>query len=134
MTNRADRLIFKFSAALVITATHTGILFAACNFAVQGKGRVTSIIDARTFRLDEGREVRLAGIETDVGQKPAAGTRKLETLIGGRDVTLRASDDKPDRYGREVAVAFPAGSETSVQTELLSQGEALAAGTISDKD
>lgn len=134
MTNRADRLILKLSAAHMIMATHTGTLLAACNFSVQGKGRVTSIIDARTFRLDDGREVRLAGIETDAGEKLAAGSRKLETLIGGRAVTLRASDDKPDRYGREVAVVFPAGSETSIQTELLSQGEALASGTISDKD
>ena len=109
MTNRADRLIFKFSAALVITAAHIGTLSAACSFAVQGEGRVTGIVDARTFRLDDGREVRLAGIETDLGQKLARGSLKLETLIGGRDVTLRAGDDKPNRYGREVAVAVYGG-------------------------
>ena len=49
-------------------------------------------------------------------------------------MTLRAGDDKPDRYGRQIAVVFPAGSETSVQTELLSQGEALASMTMTDKD
>lgn len=49
-------------------------------------------------------------------------------------MTLRAGDDKPDRYGREVAVVFPAGSETSIQTQLLSQGEALVSGTNSDKE
>ena len=100
MTNRADRLIFKFSAALVITVAHTGTLSAACSFAVQGEGRVTGIVDARTFRLDDGREVRLAGIETDLGQKLARGSLKLETLIGGRDVTLRAGDDKPVTVAR----------------------------------
>ena len=134
MTHRTDRLVSTLSAAFLLTAAHTGTLFAACNFASQGEGRVVAIIDARTFRLDDGREVRLAGIETDIGQKLAARSRKLETLIEGRDVTLRAGDDKPDRYGRQIAVVFPAGSETSVQAELLSQGEALASMTMTDKD
>ena len=35
-----------------------------CSFAPQGEGRVGAVIDARTFRMDDGREVRLAGIET----------------------------------------------------------------------
>ena len=134
MTNHADRLVTKLSAAILLIAAQAGAAFAACNLAVQSEGRVESIIDPRTFRLDDGREVRLAGIETDIGQKLAARSRKLVTLIERRDVTLRSADDKPDRYGREVAIVFSVGSETSVQTELLSRGEALVSGTVSDKE
>lgn len=101
---------------------------AACKFARQGEGRVAAIIDARTFRLDDGQEVRLAGIETDTA-RPS----KLASLIEGRDVTLHSDDDKPDRYGRQVAVAFLSGSDTSVQTSLLSQGDAIASGSLSEK-
>ena len=36
---------------------------ADCAFEPQGEGRVTDVIDARSFRLDDGREVRLIGIE-----------------------------------------------------------------------
>jgi endonuclease YncB( thermonuclease family) len=107
---------------------------AACNFAQQGEGRVVAILDARTIRLDDGHEVRLAGIETDVGGNAAARALSLTALIEGRSVTLHAGDDKPDRYGRQIAVVFPAGSETSIQTELLSQGEALASGAITDRE
>jgi hypothetical protein len=35
---------------------------AGCSFEPQGEGRVAAVIDARTIRLDDGREVRLAGI------------------------------------------------------------------------
>ena len=45
--------------------------------------------------------------------------------IGGRDVTLHGDDDTPDRYGRQTAFVFVAGSETPVQSELLRRGEAL---------
>ncbi len=133
MTMCAVRLISKFSIALLLAAAPTGALFAACDFATQGEGRVVAIIDTRTFRLDDGREVRLAGIETNIGQKLTAPSRSLEKLIGDREVTLRLDDDKPDRYGRQIAIVFPAGSPTSIQTELLSQGEALASGALSDK-
>src|SRR5207237_5750781 len=34
---------------------------AGCAFEPQGEGRVVSVVDARTFRLEDGREVRLAG-------------------------------------------------------------------------
>lgn len=134
LERRAGFSTLAFSVTMLIAATHFDAANAACNFPAQGQGRVTTIIDARTFRLDDGREVRLAGIETDVGQKPATPSRKLAALIEGRDVTLSAEDDRPDRYGRQIAVVFPAGSETSIQTELLSQGDALASGTMTDKD
>ena len=91
------------------------------------------MIDARSFRLDDGREIRLAGIEPADADK-AKGAAALAAIIGGRDVTLHGDDDTPDRYGRQTAFVFIAGSETSVQTELLRRGEALFAADVADRD
>ena len=49
-------------------------------------------------------------------------------------MTLRGQDDAPDRYGRQAAFVYLAGSETPVQSELLSQGEALFAADVADRD
>jgi endonuclease YncB( thermonuclease family) len=113
---------------------------AGCVFEAQGDGHVAAVIDARTFRLGDGREIRLAGIETVVSEKAAANRAPaLSAILTGRDVTLRADDDTPDRYGREPAFVFLLASgslptETLVQTELLAQGEALVSATVTDKD
>ena len=116
------------------------LLFAAaparatgCSFEAQGEGRVAAVIDARTFRLDDGREVRLAGIVPAVADGAKA-IAALSAIISGRDVTLRGEDDTPDRYGRQPAFAFLAGSETPVQSELLRRGEALVSTEVTDKD
>ena len=106
---------------------------AGCLFAAQGEGHVAAVIDARSFRLDDGREIRLAGIEP-AGTDKAKGAAALSAIIGGRDVTLHGDDDAPDRYGRQTAFVFAAGSETSVQTELLRRGEALFAANVADRD
>lgn len=105
---------------------------APCSFEAQGDGRVGAVIDARSFRLTDGREVRLAGIEP-VSADAARRTAALSAIVAGRDVTLRAGDDAPDRYGRQTAFVFAAGEENPVQATLLAQGEAFAAADIADK-
>ncbi len=104
-----------------------------CLFEPQGEGRVTAVIDARSFRLEDGREVRLAGIEPAAAEK-SKDTSALAAIVAGRDVTLRGEDDTPDRYGRQPAFAFLAGSDIPVQAELLAQGEALVAATVTNAD
>ena len=106
---------------------------AGCHFEPQGEGRVAGIIDSRTFRLDDGREVRLTGIEPVAAEK-ANRTSALAAILAGREVTLSGQDDTPDRYGRQPAFAFVAGSEAPVQSLLLAQGEALVSSTVTDKD
>ena len=100
-----------------------------CRFAPQGEGRVVEVIDARTFRLQDGREVRLAGIEPMDGDAAA-----LTRLIAGRDVTLHGATDTPDRYGRQPAFAFLDDATPSVQSQLLAQGAALASLAVLDQD
>jgi hypothetical protein len=58
----------------------------------------------------------------------------LAEMLGGREVELRGEDDTPDRYGRQPAFVFLAGSETLVQGELLARGEALVSATVTDND
>jgi endonuclease YncB( thermonuclease family) len=121
---------------LLIAAGATGSASAAdCRFETQGEGHVSAVIDSRTFRLDDGREVRLAGIETLTKEATA-----LAALVVGRDVTLGGETDAPDRWGRQPAFVFAArpdgsvqGSDTSIQGLLLAQGEALVSAEIADK-
>jgi len=134
MAARCDEvfaLVLPFS--LMIIAAATPAVAAGCSFESQGEGRVAEILDARSFRLQDGREVRLAGIEPVVAEK-ASRTSALSAIIAGRDVTLRGEDDTPDRYGRQPAFVFLVGSETSVQGLLLAQGEALVSSTVTNKD
>jgi endonuclease YncB( thermonuclease family) len=122
------------TGSLMLAAAAAGPAIAAgCAFEPQGEGRVAAVIDARTFRLEDGREVRLAGIEP-VAAKNADRTSALAAIVAGREVTLRGEDDTPDRYGRQPALVFLASSETPVQGLLLAQGEALVSSTVTDKD
>jgi endonuclease YncB( thermonuclease family) len=122
------------SLGLVLaTLTNHPANAAGCAFEPQGEGRVAAVIDARSFRLDDGREVLLAGIEP-VATEAADRTAALAAIIAGREVTLRGEDDMPDRYGRQPAMVFVAGSDEPVQAQLLALGEALASGSVADKD
>src|SRR4029077_18264889 len=95
------------SIAFVSSSAYAG----ACAFEPQGEGRVVAVVGARDFRLADGREIRLAPIEP-AGPDRAKGAAALSAILMGRDVTLRGADDAPDRYGRQPAFVFLAGSET----------------------
>ena len=104
-----------------------------CTLEQQGEGRIAAVIDARSLRLDDGREIRLTGIERGRTDS-ATGRAALAAIATGREVTLHGDDDSPDRYGRQSAFVFVAGSQHSLQSELLRRGEALAAIDIADKN
>src|SRR6266446_6013391 len=104
LAGTAGRCAAVLAGSLVLTAL-AGVPAnaAGCSFEPQGEGRVAAVIDIRTFRLEDGRDVRLVGIEpfwTDTAKGAAAA---LSAIIGGREVTLRGADDTPDRYGRQPA-------------------------------
>ena len=115
--------------AIAPTAIGPALAASACSLEAQGEGRVSAIIDARTFRMDDGREVRLAGIETP----RADGAAALGALVAGRSVALRGETDAPDRYGRQPAFGFVEQAATSVQHQLLAQGDALVSSTVANK-
>ncbi|WP_315836869.1 thermonuclease family protein [Bradyrhizobium prioriisuperbiae] len=127
MGHRKSRLLL--AAWLVVVATTTGE--AACSFEPQGEGRVGAVIDARTFRLTDGREIRLAAIEPAPGQ--AKSTAQLAALLESRDIRLQGADDTPDRYGRQPALVFLDNADSPVQLDLLKQGYALFSGVMADR-
>src|SRR6202158_2246462 len=131
----AGRAAILLCGIVLVTAAVERVQAAGCSFEPQGEGRVASVIDARTFRLQDGREIRLAGIEPAVSETAKANrTSALAAIIAGREVTLSGEDDTPDRYGRQPALVFVVSSETPVQALLLAQGEALLSATITNKD
>ncbi|MGC0390542.1 MULTISPECIES: thermonuclease family protein [Bradyrhizobium] len=121
------RLLHLIVACLLVARSTA--LANPCQFESQDEGRVAAIVDARSVRLDDGREIRLSGIEPTAATKQA-----LASLLAGRDVTLRSADDTPDRYGRQGALVFVGGSDTPVQATLLARGDAMASAEIADKD
>jgi endonuclease YncB( thermonuclease family) len=132
-TGLQDRVLAALLLCAIVAAADPATA-AGCSFEPQGEGRVSAIIDTRTFRMDDGREVRLAGIETPMaGAGKAAGASALSALIADRDVMLRGETDAPDRYGRQPAFVFADSADASVQSLLLARGEALVSANITDK-
>ena len=126
------RATIWFCGLTVFVAAAGPAIAAACSFEAQGEGRVDAVIDARTFRLQDGREIRLAGIEPAFPKRGRTAT--LAAIVSGREVMLAGEDDTPDRYGRQPAFVFLDRSDTLVQSLLLAQGDALVSATVTDKD
>jgi hypothetical protein len=121
-------------ALCIALAAHAQFASAAqCAPPEQGQGHVAGIIDGRSFRLTDGREIRLAGIA------PLAATRAervsaLSEILTDHDVMLRGNDDAPDRYGRQTAFVYLEPADRLVQTQLVSAGQALVLPDIDEKD
>jgi endonuclease YncB( thermonuclease family) len=110
-----------------------------CDGRNAGPAAVARVIDGRSFVLADGREVRLAAIETvlpipgdeDEARVAAALAAKaaLETLVRDREIEVSVTGAGSDRYGRLTAYVFagsPAG-EVLVQHELVAAGHAVVA-------
>jgi endonuclease YncB( thermonuclease family) len=119
----------------VLVVVVSPAIAAGCAFEAQGEGRVAAVIDAHTFRLQDGREVRIAGIEPVYSGKPAAGqadrASALAAILAGHEVRLAGEDDTPDRYGRQPAFVYLDRSDTLVQSLL---GDALVSASVTNKD
>ena len=96
-----------------------------------GAARVASVVDGDTVILDDGRQVRLVGIQAPklplgrpgfVKWPPADEAKvRLEELVLGRRVALRHGGRRMDRHGRVLAHLFT-DDDTWVQGEILSDG------------
>jgi endonuclease YncB( thermonuclease family) len=124
---------------------------AACTLETAASGTVATVVDGRTFVLEDGREVRLPSIEVPAPPSPnptpaaapvaaeappstppdlaQAAADALRALLAGRPVSLRASKLVTDRYGRTLADALVTrdGYPGSAEKTLLSQGLARIA-------
>lgn len=115
--------VLIFGLIEIAAAAATG-----CGTVLLEQGRVTQVIDARTLRLNDDREIRLAGITPPSNTAPAKAM--LTALVANRDVVLRSDNETPDRYGRQQAFVTPADSDISVQAALLRAGAAILTGTL----
>ncbi len=133
IARRPYMLVLLFGALLCgVSLGATAPSFAAgCEFELRGEGVVSAVIDARTFRLDDGRDVRLVGVE--MTPEGSADYRSVLAALIGRHVILRGESEEPDRYGRQSAFVFLDASATSMQNELLTRGEALVSADVADK-
>lgn len=126
------RRIFSLLAATCIVTLASAAAQAACDSPLQGEGQVSAILDARTLRLDDGREVRLSGIEIPKSTE-TAGTAWLRDHALRQKIILRGADDAPDRYGRQHAFVVLDGSEMTLQGALLGEGHAVVSASPGDK-
>src|ERR1700716_2783003 len=107
-SNEFFALVLPFS--LMFVAAATPALAAGCSFESQGEVRVAEILDSRSFRLQDGREVRLAGIEPVVAEK-ASRTSALAAIVAGGGVARRRGGgtvSPPVTKKNFVVVLFPA--------------------------
>lgn len=115
-----------------------------CSFERAGNGLVRAVTDGRTLVLDDGREVRLDGIEVPLppraGKDVADGSQlaqvALANLAVGQKVELRQRvRGQTDRYGRLQAFVHLAGGPPgrSAAHEMLATGYAQVAAQVGDR-
>jgi endonuclease YncB( thermonuclease family) len=116
-----------------------------CGGDVVARGNASRVIDGRTFALEDGREIRLAGVEVaplpgpqDADAAPGGTESRdaLATLLAAGEVILKRAEIPSDRYGRMVAFAFVSGDggERLVEAELVGAGQARVAARVGSRD
>lgn len=131
-------LPFAVIWAIFIVAPFTVIPIAISRAAEPlesgGLARVVAVIDGDTVALQDGREVRLVGIQAPklpLGRPgfrtwplADAAKRTLEELALGRTVELRYGGRRMDRHGRALAHLYDTADGTWIQGEMLRRGMA----------
>jgi endonuclease YncB( thermonuclease family) len=116
-----------------------------CDGEAVTQGNVGRVLDGRTFALEDGREIPLAGIEVPPLPEPqekspapggTAARDALTALLSGAQITLKQADaQKTDRYGRITAYAFARrdGADHAVQADLVAAGQARVAARVGSR-
>lgn len=127
-----------------LARTESGAV-TACRFEPAGVAKVRAISDGRSLILEDGREIRLAGIEVPLlplagesgpdAEAALAVRAALAAMVVDRTIELRQNGAPADRYGRTLALAYVAGAEArrSVAHEMLARGFARVAAHIGDR-
>src|SRR5262249_5826379 len=118
---------------------------SACRFEIAGRGSVRAIIDGRSFIVEDGREIRLAGIEVPLppasgesGPRAEAGLAAraaLESMLASQSIELRQNGAVADRYRRAPALGYVMrdGVARSVAHEMLARGFARVSAHVGDR-
>jgi endonuclease YncB( thermonuclease family) len=134
-------IVFVVGFAAIGATARNGIAQQAatppCGGVEIARATVGRIVDGRTFVLDDGREVRLAGVETPNMETAQATSVKdaLVALAQGDEVALRRAEMASDRYGRIVAYAYTLrdGDEIFLQSEMIAAGLARVGDRVAGK-
>ena len=119
----------RAGAALAFALALAGPAWPACGVAA-GTAKIAEVTERLEIRLEDGRLVRLAGLDVPDARRGApeiaANARAFaERRLAGREVALVAFAARPDRWGRtpaDLSLAEPAGGADSAASLLLSQG------------
>jgi endonuclease YncB( thermonuclease family) len=105
-----------------------------CVPPVIGNADVATVIDGRTIRLADGRDLLLAGIEVPLRTEAAGHDARfaLQTYVAGHPVRLLQLGPESDRYGRLSALVSAAAQAHSAQVALLAAGRARVAARVGD--
>lgn len=111
------------AAMLISAAAQT----SGCQRDAATTAAVAAVRDGRTIALDDGRDVRLAGIEVPEPEETGADAarRTLDSLLGDRRIAF--SGGTTDRYGRIVVFGYPGTGGPSLQEAMLASGYARRA-------
>lgn len=139
MTTVTRRRFRRPGPALVALVVLTGLLLSRLHDGVDDRPaetrsttvRVARVIDGDTVRADDGRRIRLLGIDApEIGydgepSEPGAEAARewLDQRIGGSSIELRLGPEEFDRYGRTLAWIYLPGGEL-INQELLRAGHA----------
>jgi endonuclease YncB( thermonuclease family) len=116
-----------------------------CDGETLAQGAAGRVLDGRTFALEDGREIRLAGIKVPPLPEPqekspapggTAARDALAGLLSGAQITLKQADaQKTDRYDRIIAYAFAKrdGADHAVQADLIAAGRARVAARVGNR-
>lgn len=138
-TNKENALTGRFfmpaglllSMALITPTVASAEKCASTHF--DEKSIIEKVIDGDTVILEDGRHVRLVGIDTPEifhdGRAPEQGAvrakQRLQALAGeGTTVGLRYDKEKRDRHGRTLAHIFRPNGQ-NIQAGLLKEGLAM---------
>ena len=142
----------KLAALLLLLAFAPGAqaeeaagVSSPCNLETFASASAASVVDGRTFLLDDGRAVRLAAVEvpplprSDNGDPRmaagAAARAALDKLVAGNKVVLKRLGAVSDRYGHLVAHVFVIrdGSEHWIEQDMIAAGHARLGARIGDR-
>jgi endonuclease YncB( thermonuclease family) len=116
-----------------------------CHFADAETVKVAGVVDGRSFALDDGRHVRLAGIEVpplprpgETGARAEAGLAAraaLQAVLSDQVVELRHNGAAGDRYGRILAHVLLGQDRVrrSAAHEMLANGFAQVSAHVGER-
>ena len=150
MSRRWDVALARFCCLWCIVlptagARAEGGMLHACWSEAVAIGKVRAITDGRSFVLEDGREIRLAGIEVPLPpsadeagprtEAALAARKALETVLADQTVELYHTAASVDRYGRTIALAYLVAhrARPSVAHEMLARGFARVSAHVGDR-